>query len=148
MPLLGAEPGGRLGDNPKSVASDARRPHNVPLTVLLVALTLGTGAMDVVSFTRLGGVFSSVMTGNLVVLGLAAARRSAAVPVSLGLAVAVAVGRRGEARGRANGVPGLRRTEVAVLAVGSGHKVMLERPDIVLDAIRHMLVSLHIPVNR
>jgi pimeloyl-ACP methyl ester carboxylesterase len=36
----------------------------------------------------------------------------------------------------------------AVLAVGSGHKVMLERPDFVVDAIRHMLVSLHIPVNR
>ena len=51
-------------------------PRNVPLTVLAVALTFGTGAMDVASFTRLGGVFSSVMTGNLVLLGLAAARPS------------------------------------------------------------------------
>lgn len=41
-----------------------------------VALTVGTGAMDVASFVRLGDVFASVMTGNLVLLGLAAARRS------------------------------------------------------------------------
>jgi uncharacterized membrane protein YoaK (UPF0700 family) len=60
----------------------------VPLTVLLVALTLGTGAMDVVSFTRLGGVFSSVMTGNLVVLGLAAARRSGELAAHTTLACA------------------------------------------------------------
>jgi uncharacterized membrane protein YoaK (UPF0700 family) len=48
----------------------------MPLTVLAAALTFGTGAMDVASITRLGGVFSSVMTGNLVLLGLAAARLS------------------------------------------------------------------------
>ncbi len=48
----------------------------MPLAFLAVALTFGTGAMDVASFTRLGGVFSSVMTGNLVLLGLAAARPS------------------------------------------------------------------------
>lgn len=35
-------------------------------------LTLGTGAVDAISFLRLGGVFSSVITGNLVLLGLAA----------------------------------------------------------------------------
>ena len=36
----------------------------------------------------------------------------------------------------------------AVLAVSSGHKVMLHRPDIVVDAIRRMLVSLHFLANR
>ncbi len=42
-----------------------------------VALTVGTGATNVAAFTRLGGVFASVMTGNLVLLGLAAERVSA-----------------------------------------------------------------------
>jgi Protein of unknown function (DUF1275) len=75
---LEAEPGDRLCDNTRDVTRDDRRAprRDVPLTVLAVAITLGTGAMDVVSFTRLGGVFSSVMTGNLVLLGLAAARPS------------------------------------------------------------------------
>src|SRR5690348_11049755 len=35
-----------------------------------------SGANDVASFTRLGGVFTSVMTGNIVLWGLAAAQRS------------------------------------------------------------------------
>jgi uncharacterized membrane protein YoaK (UPF0700 family) len=41
-----------------------------------VALTVGTGATNVAAFTRLGGVFASVMTGNLVLLGLAAEQLS------------------------------------------------------------------------
>jgi uncharacterized membrane protein YoaK (UPF0700 family) len=41
-----------------------------------VTLTVGTGATDVAAFTRLGSVFASVMTGNLVLLGLAAERLS------------------------------------------------------------------------
>ena len=68
--------------------TDARLRRNVLLTALAVALTLGTGAMDVVSFTRLGGVFSSVMTGNLVVLGLAAARQSGELAAHTALAFA------------------------------------------------------------
>jgi uncharacterized membrane protein YoaK (UPF0700 family) len=47
------------------------------LTLAAVLLTIGTGGTDVLSLTRLGGVFASVMTGNLVLLGLAAARTSA-----------------------------------------------------------------------
>jgi uncharacterized membrane protein YoaK (UPF0700 family) len=46
------------------------------LTVIAVALTFASGAMDVASFTRLGSVFTSVMTGNIVLWGLAAARGS------------------------------------------------------------------------
>jgi uncharacterized membrane protein YoaK (UPF0700 family) len=49
------------------------------LTLAAVLLTIGTGATDVLSLTRLGGVFASVMTGNLVLLGLSAARTSAAL---------------------------------------------------------------------
>lgn len=68
-----------FGDNTKGrplAMTDAHPRRHVPLTVLAAALAFGTGAMDVASFTRLGGVFSSVMTGNLVLLGLAAARPS------------------------------------------------------------------------
>jgi uncharacterized membrane protein YoaK (UPF0700 family) len=50
---------------------------DLSLTVLAAVLTVGTGAMDVVSFSRLGGVFSSVMTGNLVVFGFGVSRGDA-----------------------------------------------------------------------
>lgn len=39
-------------------------------------LAFASGATDIASFTRLGGVFASVMTGNLVLLGLAIASAS------------------------------------------------------------------------
>ena len=44
--------------------------------MIAIALTFGSGATDVASFTRLGGVFTSVMTGNIVLAGLAVAQRS------------------------------------------------------------------------
>jgi|HubBroStandDraft_2_1064218.scaffolds.fasta_scaffold49300_3 uncharacterized membrane protein YoaK (UPF0700 family) len=52
------------------------RPRQQTLTLIAIALTFGSGAADVASFTRLGGVFTSVMTGNIVLWGLAAARGS------------------------------------------------------------------------
>jgi len=60
----------------------------VLFTVLAAALAFGTGAMDVAGFTRLGGVFNSVMTGNLVLLGLAAARPSGELALHTALALA------------------------------------------------------------
>lgn len=53
-------------------------PAAVPQRITLAAalLTLGTGGIDVVSFTRLGGVFTSVMTANIVLFGLSIAQRS------------------------------------------------------------------------
>ncbi len=51
----------------------------IEITVLAVMLTAGTGATDVASFTRLGNIFASVMTGNLVLLGLAIGRLSGAL---------------------------------------------------------------------
>jgi uncharacterized membrane protein YoaK (UPF0700 family) len=56
--------------------------------VLLVILTLGTGAIDAATFLRLGKVFSSVITGNLVLLGIAAGTHRAALAVSGGVALA------------------------------------------------------------
>ena len=52
------------------------RPRQQILTLIAIALTFGSGATDVASFTRLGGVFTSVMTGNIVLSGLAVAQRS------------------------------------------------------------------------
>lgn len=56
--------------------------------VLVVALTLTTGALDAATFLRLGNVFSSVITGNLVLLGVAAGRANATLAVNGGLALA------------------------------------------------------------
>ena len=52
------------------------RPRQQLLTVIAIALTFASGAADVASFTRLGAVFTSVMTGNIVLWGLAVARGS------------------------------------------------------------------------
>jgi uncharacterized membrane protein YoaK (UPF0700 family) len=52
------------------------RPSPRTLTVIAVLLTFASGASDVASFTRLGGVFTSVMTGNMVVFGLSLAQGS------------------------------------------------------------------------
>ncbi|HEY3904120.1 MAG TPA: YoaK family protein [Streptosporangiaceae bacterium] len=54
---------------------------------LVVILTLTAGAVDAATFTRLGNVFSSVVTGNLVLLGIAAGRQAASLAVSGGLAL-------------------------------------------------------------
>ena len=79
------------------------------MTVIAVALTFGSGAMDVASFTRLGTVFTSVMTGNIVLWGLAAARGSLTLASHTAVAIAgymagVAAGSRiavGGGKGRA-----------------------------------------------
>jgi uncharacterized membrane protein YoaK (UPF0700 family) len=67
------------------------------LSVLLLAMT--SGSLDAVGFLGLGGVFASVMTGNLVLLGLGAGTRDGALAVRSALAIAayalgVAVGAR------------------------------------------------------
>lgn len=56
-------------------------------------LALTSGAVDAVTFVRLGSVFSSVITGNLALLGLAVGERHGALAVNGGLAlVAYAAG--------------------------------------------------------
>ena len=58
------------------------------MTVIAVLLTFASGASDVASFTRLGDVFTSVMTGNITVFGLALARGSASLVIHTALAFA------------------------------------------------------------
>jgi uncharacterized membrane protein YoaK (UPF0700 family) len=55
---------------------------------LVVALALTTGSVDAVSYLRLGKVFSSVITGNLALLGVSAGLRETGLAVSAGLALA------------------------------------------------------------
>jgi uncharacterized membrane protein YoaK (UPF0700 family) len=52
--------------------------------LLLVGLTFGTGAVDAISFLALGRVFTANMTGNIVILGLAAGSREGSEVVRAG----------------------------------------------------------------
>jgi uncharacterized membrane protein YoaK (UPF0700 family) len=54
--------------------------------ILAIGLALVTGATDAIGFTRLGGVFTSVMTGNMVLLGVAGGDRNAALALHAGAA--------------------------------------------------------------
>lgn len=55
---------------------------------LVVVLALATGSVDAVSYLRLGKVFSSVITGNLALLGVSAGQRNSGLAVNAGLALA------------------------------------------------------------
>jgi uncharacterized membrane protein YoaK (UPF0700 family) len=55
---------------------------------LVVVLTLTTGAVDAVTYLRLGKVFSSVITGNLALLGVSAGQHDATLALNGGLALA------------------------------------------------------------
>ncbi|CAN5192957.1 hypothetical protein BH09ACT8_BH09ACT8_49380 [soil metagenome] len=85
------------------------------------ALTFGTGALDVLTLTHLGGVFASVMTGNLALMGLGIARLDTGILTHTAIAVlsyvvGVAVGTRIIGIGREPGALWPRRV-TAVLAV-------------------------------
>lgn len=72
---------------------------------LVILLAVGSGAANVTSFLVLGKVFSSVITGNLVLLGLAAASTEHGAALRSGLALAgyaagVLIGAPIAARGR------------------------------------------------
>ena len=54
---------------------------------LVVLLTLVTGATDATGFLKLGGAFTSVMTGNMVLLGVAVGRQSESLASHAGLAL-------------------------------------------------------------
>lgn len=70
-------------------ARKAPREHAIRVRdSLVVLLALTTGAVDAVTFIRLGHVFSSVITGNLALLGIAAGQREGGLAVNGGLALA------------------------------------------------------------
>jgi uncharacterized membrane protein YoaK (UPF0700 family) len=77
------------------------------MTVIVMVLTFASGASDVTAITRLGNVFTSVMTGNMALFGLSLARESVSQATHTVTAVAGYVA--GVAIGTA--MAGRRRTE-------------------------------------
>jgi uncharacterized membrane protein YoaK (UPF0700 family) len=67
-----------------SARKDSARAH---ARVALVALTAGTASLDVTAFFRLGGVFASVMTSNLVFVGVAVVKTEAAFGARCAVAI-------------------------------------------------------------
>src|SRR5690348_1395259 len=55
--------------------------------LLLVVLTVTTGCADATCFLHLGQAFASVITGNLVLLGLSAAKGTGAIAANSGIAL-------------------------------------------------------------
>lgn len=53
---------------------------------LVVVLTFVTGSVDAIGLLRLGGVFTSVMTGNMVLLGVATGNHDASIAIHTGVA--------------------------------------------------------------
>ena len=68
------------GDAP----GDRARAH---ARIALIALTAGTASLDVTAFFRLGGVFASVMTSNLVFVGVAVVKTEAAFGTRCAVAI-------------------------------------------------------------
>src|SRR5579862_658528 len=63
------------------------RPAQQTLTLIAIVLTFASGAADVGAFTRLGNVFTSVMTGDIVLFGLSLARKSPTLAAHTAVAV-------------------------------------------------------------
>lgn len=86
---------------------------------LAAALTFGTGAIDVTTLTRHGGVFASVITGNLVLTGFGLANGNATLVAHAatavgGFIVGVAVGTRVTGAREPDGPRWPRRVTVAL----------------------------------
>jgi uncharacterized membrane protein YoaK (UPF0700 family) len=76
--------GGTLADRRKEIMPVlGRRPD-----ALVAILAATAGATDAISFLGLGGVFSSVMTANMVLLGLGAGQQNGSLALHAGAALA------------------------------------------------------------
>src|SRR5579875_2929177 len=76
---MGCSPARRIRARRTGRALDAERA--LPGHAFFVLLAFASGATDAFGFLRLGGTFTSVMTGNMVLVGLAAARSDGALVV-------------------------------------------------------------------
>ena len=118
------------GDGPDDVRERQRRSRHA----LVVVLTFVTGSADAMGFLALGGAFSSVMTGNMVLFGLSAGRADAGLAVTsgcaiLGFAFGVLVGARIAGAARSGDPVWPRRVTWALLvelAVFGGYAVAWE----------------------
>lgn len=73
------------GEHREQLRADRKRQVR---DLLVVILTITTGVADAVCFLHLGHVFGSVITGNLVLIGVSAGTRIAALAEHAGVAVA------------------------------------------------------------
>jgi uncharacterized membrane protein YoaK (UPF0700 family) len=78
----------QASDTAGTPAGTPARPTARTMTIIAVLLTFASGASDVASFTRLGNVFTSVMTGNITIFGLSLARGSVSLAAHTAVAVA------------------------------------------------------------
>jgi uncharacterized membrane protein YoaK (UPF0700 family) len=77
------------GDGAAVPQGDGAAPRAIWLRdALVVVLALTTGAVNAVTFLRLGKVFASVMTGNLALFGVAAAQGDGELATNGGVALA------------------------------------------------------------
>ncbi len=140
-----AQPHGPVPPEGQPRRSAGAQPVPRVLSAVAVLLTVGSAATDVACFTRLGSVFASVMTSNIVFLGLAAAQHSgrlaerAAIAVAayvIGVAAASRLAGTGRRPGRQDGaywsawIAGALITEVVLLAVLTiGWQITGARPE-------------------
>jgi uncharacterized membrane protein YoaK (UPF0700 family) len=126
-----------------TLTQDAR--HG-PLPLLLIVLTVVTGLVDAVSYLELGHVFVANMTGNVVLLGLAAGGSpefSVAVSlVAIGsfLLGALAAGRLGSSMGEHRGRFLALATYAQVSVVGTAFVVSLASSDVSGGSLAYALV--------
>ena len=74
----------RLGQDMRSHESERERRTR---DILVVLLALNSGATDAIGFLALGGAFTSVMTGNMVLLGIAGAKLDTTLAGHIGAAI-------------------------------------------------------------
>jgi uncharacterized membrane protein YoaK (UPF0700 family) len=83
----GSDPTGSDPTGSDPTGSDLQDSARAHARLALVALTAGTASLDVTAFFRLGGVFASVMTSNLVFVGVAVVKTEAAFGVRCAVAI-------------------------------------------------------------
>ena len=135
-------------DSVVGVATLTQDPRHGPLPLLLILLTVVTGLVDAVSYLKLGHVFVANMTGNVVVLGFAAAGDSE-FSVSLSLAAigsfllgSLAGGRLGSSTGQHRGQFLALSTYAQVSVVGAAFVVSLASSDVSGGVSAYILVVL------
>jgi uncharacterized membrane protein YoaK (UPF0700 family) len=107
------------------MSTGERAPGAWALTIVAALLTVGSAATDIMAFTRLGNVFASVMTSNIVFLGLAAARHSGSLALHAavsfaGYAAGVLAGSRLARRPARTGAADAETSAASAASAGSG----------------------------
>jgi uncharacterized membrane protein YoaK (UPF0700 family) len=110
------------------------------VTGVLVLTAITAGLIDVLSFAKLGAIFTSAMTGNLALLGFYAATGavhsaikslSAVVGFIVGCAVGTIQGRRKTNRTAVRRILGLETLMILVCAIGSMQSSLSARSDFI-----------------